>query len=328
MKYKYLKQNILIGLIPLLFFTGCTEHEGTLKEQVRPVWNKISGLKGSFAFFVIGDWGWNGFKYQKEVADAMSMVSDSIEPKFIVTVGDNFQVNGIESTSDPLWMTSFENIYRTPSLLADWYPVLGNHDYKGNTQAEIDYSKISRRWRLESHYYTFVRKVNDSVSVRLIFLDTPPLVSEYYKSNGYPDIKQDTAKQIAWLKDVLSNSKENWKIVFGHHPVFSASKKHGNTPELIAKLKPLFDRYNVQYYFCGHDHDFQHLTVKDKNTNYIVTGTGGDIRPASTDSLSKFSISTPGFSIIAFHADSISVLFADTTGSIIYKTSDKCRRKM
>jgi len=219
----------------------------------------------AFNFFIVSDWGWNGYKNQQKVADAMAEVSDSIEPKFIVSCGDNFQVNGVESVSDPLWMTNFENVYRKPSLLCDWYPVFGNHDYKGNAQSEIDYSRISRRWRMESHYYTFARKINDSVSVRFIFIDTPPLVSEYYRSNGYPDIKQDTAKQIAWLKSTLSNSKENWKIVFGHHPVFSASKKHGNTPELINRIKPLFDQYCVQYYFCGHDHDFQLLKEKEGN---------------------------------------------------------------
>lgn len=30
--------------------------------------------------------------------------------------------------------------------MLEWYPILGNHEYRGNTQAVIDYSKVSRRW--------------------------------------------------------------------------------------------------------------------------------------------------------------------------------------
>jgi len=171
--------------------------------------------KESLHFFIISDWGWNGGKFQQEVADQMTLSAQKIEPSFIVSCGDNFQVQGVASVQDPLWLSNFENIYKDPSLQVDWYPVLGNHDYKGNTQAEIDYSNISRRWRMESRYYSLVKRVNDSVSVRLIFLDTSPLVNDYYDKPGFPDIvKQDTAKQVAWLKDVLAHSKEQWTREF------------------------------------------------------------------------------------------------------------------
>jgi 3',5'-cyclic AMP phosphodiesterase CpdA len=249
----------------------------------------------------------------------MGAIGDKSEPRFIVSCGDNFQIQGVASAQDPLWQVNFENVYKNLSLHVDWYPVLGNHDYKGNTQAEIDYSKISRRWRLESHYYSFVKKINDSISARFIFLDTPPFVEEYHRGNGYPDVaKQDTAKQIKWLTETLANSKEQWKLVFGHHPIYSASKTHGNTPEMIKKVKPLLEKYNAQFYICGHDHDFQHLREKDGNLEYIVTGTGGEPRPASSNALSVFSGSAPGFSIVSFHGDSIKINFIDSKGRVLY----------
>jgi len=271
-------------------------------------------------FFVISDWGWNGYKDQQLVADQMGIQADLVDPQFIVSCGDNFQVAGVASVQDPLWMSSFENVYKNNSLQVEWYPVLGNHDYKGNTQAQIDYSKISRRWRMEDHYYTFVKKINDSISARFIFMDTPPLVNEYHTKGGYPDIAaQDTARQMRWLNDVLVNSKEQWKIVFGHHPVYSASTKHGNTVEMIQKVKPLLEKYHAQFYFCGHDHDFQHLREKDKNVDYVVTGTGGEPRPSSKNGLSLFSKSVPGFSEVTFHADSIRVIFMGANGESQYK---------
>ena len=273
----------------------------------------------AFNFFVISDWGWSGLKDQQVVADGMATQATQMEPQFIVSCGDNFQIAGVTSTSDPLWISNFENVYIQKSLQVNWFPVLGNHDYKGNTQAQIDYSKISQRWKMEDHYYTFVRKINDSISARFIFLDTPPLVDEYHTKGSYPDIAaQDTARQMHWLNDVLANSTEQWKVVFGHHPVYSASNKHGNTIEMIQKVKPLLEKYHAQFYFCGHDHDFQHLREKGKDVDYVVTGTGGEPRPSSTNELSLFSNSAPGFSEVTFHADSIRVIFMGANGESLH----------
>jgi predicted MPP superfamily phosphohydrolase len=100
---------------------------------------KTEDIKGALNFLIISDWGWNGFKSQQEVADQMAVYAEKTEPKFIISCGDNFQVQGVASAQDPLWISNYENIYKNVSLQVDWYPVLGNHDYKGNTQAEIDY---------------------------------------------------------------------------------------------------------------------------------------------------------------------------------------------
>ena len=274
----------------------------------------------SFNFMIVSDFGWNGEGHQQEVADQMAKTADSIRVKFIATCGDNFQISGVASTQDPLWMKSFENVYHSNALQVEWFPVLGNHDYKGSTQAEIDYSKISRRWCMKDHYYTFSKRVNDSVSARFIFLDTPPLVEEYQKNpEGYPDVaKQDPAKEMRWLEDVLANSKEQWILVFGHHPVYSASTKHGNTKEMIERVKPLLEKYHAQFYFCGHDHDLQRLHEKGGSVDYIVTGTGGETRPCSTNEMSFFSHSEPAFSVVSLKGDSARVSFVGIGGNLIY----------
>lgn len=316
------KIKIFVYLVSAFLIVSCNFNKEVKTSDHFPVITSKT-FKKAFNFIIVSDWGWNGYLHQQEVADQMSKTADSIDVKFIASCGDNFQINGVASTTDPLWMTSFENIYKTPSLLVDWYPVLGNHDYRGSTQAEIEYSKISRRWRLTDHYYTIARKINDSVSARFIFLDTPPFVQEYYnKPEEFPDItKQDTAKEIRWLKDVLLNAKEEWILVFGHHPVYSASKKHGNTKEMIQRVKPLFEKYNVQVYFCGHDHDLQHLREKGKNVDYIVTGTGGDTRPSSSNKMSIFSKSEPAFSVVSMKGDSLTLCFVGVKGNIIYRFS-------
>jgi tartrate-resistant acid phosphatase type 5 len=317
-------------LISIVFTCSCSDQKKSSSahttrssdmESLKVVTSKTFGK--AFNFMIIGDWGRNGIQLQQEVADQMEKTADSINVKFIATVGDNFQVSGVSSTQDPLWMLNFENVYKGLSLQTDWYPVMGNHDYKGNSQAEIDYSKISRRWNMKDRNYTFAKKINDSISARFIFLDTPPLVEEYRKNTEeYPDaVKQDIGKELKWLKEVLASSKDQWILVFGHHPVYSASTKHGNTQEMIEMIKPLLEQYNAQFYFCGHDHDFQHLHEKGGKTDYIVTGTGSETRPASTNEMSLFSRSEPGFSVVSLKADSLRVCFVGTKGNIIYSFS-------
>ena len=250
----------------------------------------------------------------------MAKTAIQADPEFIISVGDNFQVNGVQSVNDPLWMTSYENIYKTPGLLVDWYPVLGNHDYKGNPDAEVKYSEISRRWRMPARYYTIVKKVNDSIFVRFIFTDTSPMVNQYYKEDEYAKtvVTEDTAKEMTWLRTVLANAKEQWIFVVGHHPVFSASPKHGNTPELIKKFKPLFDKYNVDIYFCGHDHDMQHLKPAGSKVDYIVTGSGGETRKTGKDENSLFSLSESGFTLISINGKELTLYFINTKGQIVY----------
>src|ERR1035437_10121054 len=167
---------LFVAVFAMMSFMPVKETKSENKESNSSVTNRDQALN----FFVISDWGWSGEKDQLVVADGMAKQAEQLNPQFIVSCGDNFQIAGVTSTTDPLWKSNFENVYTQKSVQVDWFPVLGNHDYKGSTQAQIDYSKISPRWKLEAHYYTFVRKINDSISARFIFLDPPPLVKQYY----------------------------------------------------------------------------------------------------------------------------------------------------
>lgn len=287
--------------------------------------NRLSIGKGATNFIVVSDWGRNGFYNQQEVANEMGRIADSVHPRFIVSCGDNFQLNGVQSTRDPLWQTNFENIYTRFSLHVDWYPVLGNHDYQGNTQAQIDYSDISRRWKMYAHYYTLVQPAGEIDSVRLVFLDTPPLIDYYYAHpQKYPDIAlQDSLAQLNWLREVLASNKAKWIMVFGHHPVYSSSTKHGSTKELIQRLQPIFEKYHVDFYLSGHDHDLQHLTPTGYTTEYIVTGAGSQVRDAATDSNTVFSIAKPGFTFISIKDNELRFSFIDKEGGLLYSHTKK-----
>ena len=277
---------------------------------------KLPG-SSSFNFIVISDHGRNGYHNQKEVGTIMGEVASDCSARFIVTAGDNFQTAGVQSVQDPLWWSNHENIYTHPSLNVDWYPALGNHDHGGNIQAQIDYSDISRRWKMPAAYYTLVKTRND-VSIRVIILDTYSLVEGF----GSPDKKYTLAaaqKQIHFVDSVLTVEKEDWVIVVGHHPVFSAHPTRLNTKELVQYLNPVLNRHDVDYFIGAHDHIFQHLKDPTSKIDYFVNTAGSEVRDAASNAMTQFAASAPGFSIVAATKTSLAMYFINMEGKAIYK---------
>lgn len=281
----------------------------------------VSVEKNSLVFFVVGDWGRNGEYNQQEVANAMKAYAAKYSPQFIISTGDNFYRDGVASVNDPQWMFSFENVYKSADLQVNWYAVLGNHDYHGNPQAQIDYSKISRRWNMQSRYYTQLLTTKQGKTLRFIYIDTNPMVKKYHKeSEKYSDLTlQDTAKQFKWIDSLLTNSKEDWKIVVGHHPVYSSSQKHGNTQELIEWLAPRMEKAGVQAYFCGHDHDLQHNKPAGTSVDYFLSGAGSEVRQNSEKAdYTKFVQATPGFAMVVIYGQTFNMYFIDKNMKVVY----------
>lgn len=279
----------------------------------------ISKEKNTLRFFVVGDWGRNGKHHQKDVAEQMNRMADHFKPSFILSTGDNFYPHGVSNTTDKQWKTSFEDIYTGAHLQCPWYAVLGNHDYRGTPQAEIDYTQTQARWRMPARYYTLTERIDDNTKVRFIFLDSNPLVIRNH--NYYSDMSgQDTVMQLRWLDSVLVHAKEKWKIVVAHHPIYSSNPRHGNSERLIALLKPKLEKYGVQLYLSGHDHDLQHQQPKG-SVDYVISGAGSQTRRTSEHLTTKFSKQVSGFAAIRLTSDSLHLNFIDYTGHAIYAYS-------
>lgn len=277
-------------------------------------------LDDAYHFYVIGDWGRQGDYNQKVLADKMAELTNQIEPEFIISTGDNFYPNGVGSVNDRLWITSFEDIYRHTNLHCDWYVVLGNHDYRGNSQAQLDYSKISRRWKIPERYYSFTKEISDDNKADFIFIDTSPFIRDYHENYGKYGIKnQDTTKQYNWIKNSLAKSKNKWKFVIGHHSIYTGGKRQPGQPELIEKLVPMFEKNNVDAYICGHEHDLQVIRPEKQKVAYFVSGAGSEVRPTGSMPGSKFSISKQGFMIFSVLDNKTLVQVVDYEGKVVHK---------
>lgn len=280
-------------------------------------------------FIAMGDWGRNGADHQKQVAEQMGKTASDIKAQFIISTGDNFYPSGVVSEFDPSFRYSFEDIYTAFSLQWDWYPVLGNHDYKTNPDAEIAYSKISRRWKMPARYYAKKFFINGDTSqvVLIAFIDTNPLIPEFYSNAEYgPNVKtQDSTAQKIWLEKVLSDPSKNikWKIVVGHHPMYSGGSRTDayDTKAIRNSLKPLFDKYAVDIYLTGHEHSLQHLKAADSKTQHFISGAASEKTPVHLIPESRMVASEYGFMLFSVTANQVMVQAIDDTGKIIYKTS-------
>ena len=244
--------------------------------------------RGALTFLGVGDWGREGRNHQREVAEQMAHAAQRVGARFVISVGDNFYDNGVVSVDDPAWQTSYEQIYDAPSLQVPWRVALGNHDYIGNVQAQLDYSSKSHRWRLPARWYDFTERAPDGAVVQFFVIDTSPMIDKYYEDGArkvkVADQRVNIPAQIAWLDRALAQSRADWKIVIGHHPVYTgkadgadaataeSEHRHGGNPELIAAIDPLIQRHGVALYLNGHDHDLQHVVHGD--AHYICTGAG------------------------------------------------------
>jgi hypothetical protein len=199
-------------------------------------------------FASVADVG-TGSEDQYAVANAMYCYAQQNPFALVLLAGDNiYQFGEISKVKDV-----FDRPYA--KLLAQnirFQAALGNHDIdnKQNGKDEIAYAG----YNMQGRYYNFSQNPVDFFA-----LDT----------NNNATWKQE----LIWLERKLSISQAKLKVVFGHHPLYS-SGRHGTSQELIDRLSPLFSKYGVQIYICGHDHSYER-TKPIEGTTYVVCGGGG-----------------------------------------------------
>jgi hypothetical protein len=241
-----------------------------------------------------GDFG-TGAPAQREVAAAMNAYHARKPFNFGLTLGDNFYSTGMSGPDDERWKTWWSDLY--DPLKIQFYPTFGNHDWgqPNSPAAEIVFSQRSPSWRMPAAYYTFT-----AGDAQFFALDTD-VISE---------------KQLLWLDGALAASTARWKIVYGHHPIYSAGAHEDNSVK-IAQLLPVL-RGRADIYLAGHDHDMQHLKPEGQ-LHFFVAGTGGQLRTIQPGPRSLFAKSARGFAVLEIQTSSIVVSFVDVQGQELYR---------
>jgi predicted MPP superfamily phosphohydrolase len=279
---------------------------------------KKEASNDNLKFIVIGDWGEKGNFYQRPVASAIEKITQTEKIDFILTTGDNFYPDGVSNLQDPHFQESFENIYSSSKKIP-WYITLGNHDYMGNIQSLIDYSEKNPFWVLPNTYYAFDKKISRTNKILFLVTDTNEFIhflDFYYRSYMR---KEKGVVQLNWIDTNLKDNTYQWKIVIGHHPIYSAGH-HGDTSSLHGKFLDNLEKNQVDLYFAGHEHDLQFLKHPDKKIQFFISGAGSKMREIKSSPYSIFSAPEPGFLVATITEKEILIRFINLDANEIYRT--------
>jgi acid phosphatase len=240
-------------------------------------------------FAVVGDAG-DGTAL---VAHAIARVHAAKPLDAIILPGDNVYPCGVRSVDDPKWSV----LQPLMALHLPLFPVLGNHDYCGNPDAQIGAGLPE--WHFPAREYVLRAGLAD-----FAMIDTTPYVRGRART---PDVAA-----------MFASSTAPWRIVVGHHTIVS-SGYHGYFPRrehrrMTALLRPLRAAH-ADLYICGHDH---HLELVDGRPRMLISGASSDpVPPVALHLRTLFPASTErqgGFAVVELTRETMTVMFFDLEG--------------
>ncbi len=283
-----------------------TTYRYSVTQDGRPVWTsefKTARPRGQngFTFGVMGDMG-KGTPEQFAIAKQLAQY----DPEFTLLTGDIVYFRGAEGDYLPKYFKPYQD------LIDDqvFFPTLGNHDIL--------------TW-LGKPYFRFFELPTGNVEA----------AGRYYQFS-YGDVdffgldsNQAFTKllpQYRWVKAALEGSTAKWKVVFFHHPPYSAGK-HGDDKGVKEHLVPLFEKYGVDVVFAGHEHNYERIKPmrefesSGRPITYIVTGGGGtDLRPVGKNARTAYSESIHHFMGVTVDDQRISIQAIDQGGRVFDST--------
>jgi hypothetical protein len=240
--------------------------------------------------------GWVAASGLRPVATAMERYCrGGVDCNFAVMLGDNIYPSGATLGADGRDdATRFAHIFADPfGSWSHWgddfriYVALGNHDWKTSREgalAQVEYLRRTPPFYMDGLVYRVVPPSAHG-AVEVFVIDTTVLlagetvyedaladdgserpVSEVEEPDPWSRPSGDLERgMVAWLDQALASSRARWKIVAGHHPLWSsAGSKYEQARVLRRLLLPTLCRH-ADLYVSGHDHtlEMQHDDCRD-----------------------------------------------------------------
>ena len=278
---------------------------------------------------VLGDWGYEDYKAQSQVAAGLRAYSKqhSVHPQALLMLGDNWYGELAGGAGSARWQTQFEQMYPASEFPCPAYAVLGNHDYQrwpeSKVDAELQYARSGRtRWTLPSRWYRFEFPAKNPL-ITFLALDSNMPKDGFKELIGkdFTLTAQQQAEQLAWFEAELKRPRTTpFLAVMAHHPVYSDGP-HGDHPVLIREWDPLFRKYHVNLYMAGHDHDLQHLEFEGHPTSVFLSGGGGaDLYPLKIEPSQRgpYAQKVYGFSHISISPRQMTLRHLDQNGHTLH----------
>jgi 3',5'-cyclic AMP phosphodiesterase CpdA len=198
----------------------------------------------AFRFVVYGDTRSHPDDHAAVVAGIVAS-----NPRFVVHTGD-FVARGKEYWR---WQTEYFNPAAAFMKNTTLFPCLGNHEQNADWYYYF-FRTPAGGGGYDEQWYSF-----DYGNCHFAIVD-----SDVDFSPG--------SEQYAWLANDLESAAAEWVFVVHHHPAYS-SGPHGGHEGVQEHLVPLYEEYDVDMVFSGHDHIYER-SFKE-GVHYVVSGGGG-----------------------------------------------------
>lgn len=221
------------------------------------------------------------------VAKAMTDYCQAASCEFSVMLGDNIYPDGatmgIDGKDD---RTRFDDIFTKPfgklgAGKPDYhiYTALGNHDWntsRAGAMAQVDFMQTTKPFYMDGIFYS-VKPAAGNGDIEIFVIDTEVMlggttvmeaelnadgsekkVDEIDQPDDWTKPINDAEHNMAkWLEQGLKNSTAKWKLVVGHHPIWSTGGTKFEQARSLRKLiLPSLCKY-ADVYFAGHEHSLE-----------------------------------------------------------------------
>jgi 3',5'-cyclic AMP phosphodiesterase CpdA len=264
----------------LLRWLGGLSAAPLLAARVEPAGSAPAPSAGSLRFLAVADTG-SGNANQRAVGEQMAERHRRRPVDLVLMGGDNIYPAGNLIDVERTFQQPYRELLRAG---VPFHAVLGNHDIRTeNGDSQVRY----RPFGMAGRWYS-LRKG----PVAFFLLDT--------------NVNARWQHQMPWLKKALAESDAPWKVVVGHHPLYSAGL-YGDDPAAIARLTPLFERHGVQLYINGHEHNYERTRVIRGTTFLTVGGGGAWLRPVVANARTARALSAYSFAELSVNGEELTL---------------------
>jgi hypothetical protein len=234
----------------------------------------------------------------QSIGIAMAKLCQTVSCQFGIQLGDNIYPDGADANDgkddqkrmNDLILAPLQPLFdQQPDLVV--YSALGNHDWKTSRKGvalQTEWMAKQPNFFMDKQGYYSFKQGEPGNDVEFFVIDTNMLLSgqHFYEiplaedgseqglatalANEQAKVEDiehheeplngEDHKQLAWLASGLKNSTAKWKIVYGHHILWSIGGSKYDEGHVLRKLiLPELCMY-ADAYIAGHEHDLELLT--------------------------------------------------------------------
>lgn len=279
------------------------------------------------------------------VGQAMAELCKKRACDFAIQLGDNIYPDGADANdgkddqkrmNDLILKPLLPLFTQVPNLVV--YSALGNHDWKTSRKGvalQQEWMSKQKNFHMEPQGYYRYTQGTPGNDIEFFVLDTNMLLSgqTFYEiplnpdgsegdlesalANGSAELEEHDAhegpingediKQLQWLQNSIANSTAKWKVVYGHHILWSIGGTKYSEGHVLRKLiMPTLCQY-ADAYIAGHEHDLELLTddcstYSNNNTRsplpLIISGAASKMRGKHTPFAQQQALKYPQYNLL------------------------------